>query len=66
MMMMMIVIICVHFCVCCAISMRILYCFFLDLVRVYDGNEAVRQRHYRIVSAPKNAPVQVLLVCIQF
>ena len=35
----------------------------LDLVRVYDGNEALRRRQYRIVSIPKHAPVQVLLVC---
>ena len=36
----------------------------LDLVRVYDGNEAVKRRQYRIVSIPKHAPVQVLLVRI--
>jgi len=35
---------------------------YIDLVRVYDGNEAFKRRQYRTVSVPKHAPVQLLLV----
>ena len=42
----------------------LLHGLFTEIVRIFDGDSAIKKRSYRTVAVPKSAPAQVLLVSV--